>query len=79
MKTFNYQLGRREPFQSVEDIQLSDGVKGTFQVCWRHLIIKWDKGNLLNLIKTLIYQMGRREPFTSDENIQLSNGTKETF
>ena len=79
MNTFSYQMGRREPFKPDEDIQLSKGTKGTFQVCWGHSIMKRDEGNLLNLIKTFIYQMGRREPFKSDENIQLSNGTKETF
>ena len=30
MKTFNYQMGGREPFKSDEDIQLSNGMKGTF-------------------------------------------------
>ena len=30
MKTFNYQMGRREAFKSDEDIQLSNGKKGTF-------------------------------------------------
>ena len=56
-------MGRREPFKSDEDIQLSNG----------------NEGNLLNLMKTFNYQMGRREPFKSDEHIQLSNGTKGAF
>ena len=30
MKTFNYQMGGSEPFKSDEDIQLSNGMKGTF-------------------------------------------------
>ena len=30
MKTFNYQIGGREPFNSDEDIQLSNGTKQTF-------------------------------------------------
>ena len=79
MKTFSYQMGRRKPFKPDEDIQLSKGTKGTFQICWRHSIIKWGKGNLSSLLETFIYQMGRREPFKSDEDIQLSNGTKGTF
>ena len=30
MKTFNYQMGRWEPFKSDEDIQLSNGTNETF-------------------------------------------------
>ena len=30
MKTFNYQMGQREPFKSDEDIQLSNGTNETF-------------------------------------------------
>ena len=63
MKTLNYQMGRREPFKSDEDIQLSNG----------------NEGNLLNLMKTFNYQKGQREPFKSVEDIQLSNGAKGTF
>ena len=30
IKTFIYQMGRREPFKSDENIQLSNGTKETF-------------------------------------------------
>ena len=30
MKTFNYQMGQREPFKYDEDIQLSNGTNETF-------------------------------------------------